>query len=231
MNEYQFVRVIKQHFDEEGFYSLREIGVGYGIADLVLINKRKINIDNCRVRKNHKQLSPLLSENYFKTLRFIPDEESDDDYVNFSYIAERSCLSKSYLKSKILTFLESHGYIKRIEGDFYIKVNGWIPIAQEIIAIEAKLCDWKRGALQANRYKAFAHQVYLAIPESKEHIIDKSYFKKHEIGLMVFDNKSKTKEIVINCPSKEPFDKNKFYLALEYFWRELQSVNLTKLQF
>ena len=231
MNEYQFVREIQKHFDNEDFYSLREIGVGYGIADLVLINKGKINIENCRARKNNNQFSPLLNENFFKTLRYIPDEESENKHATFSDIAESSCLSKSYLKYKILTFLESHGYVKQDKDNFYLKVNGWIPIAQEIIAIEAKLCNWRRGALQANRYKAFAHKVYLAIPESKEHIVDKDYFMKHEIGLMVIDTKRKNKKIVIDCPSKEPFNKNKFYFALEYFWGDLQLENFAKLKF
>jgi hypothetical protein len=222
MNEFEFVDKIQNYFDGQDFYSQRELGVGYGIADLVLVKKESINLKNCETRRKHNQKLPLLSENYFETLRIIPDEESNKDSVDFDYLAKRSSLSKSFLKYKVLPFLESHKYIKQLKNKSYLKVNGWIPLADEIIAIEAKLSDWKRGALQANRYKAFAHKVFLIIPEGKEHNVDKKFFIKHEIGLMVFSPDNGRNKIIIDCPSREPFDSNKFLCALEYFWEKLQ---------
>jgi len=222
MNEFEFVDKIQNYFNDQDFYSQRELGVGYGIADLVLIKNERINLKNCATRSKHNQESPLLSENYFKTLKLIPDEESNKDSVDFNYIAKRSSLSKSYLKYEVLSFLESHKYIKRLKNKSYLKVNGWIPLADEIIAIEAKLSDWKRGAIQANRYKAFAHKVFLIIPKEKEHNVDKEFFIKHEIGLMSFNPNCESNKIVIDCPRREPFDNNKFLFALEFFWEKFQ---------
>lgn len=225
MNEYNFVKQLQALFEKEGFLTQREIGVGYGIADLVLVKKNKVNLKHCRVRKNHGQLSPLLSEEYFKTLKQLPDEDSQEDSVGFKYLAEKSSLSKSYLKYQILKNLEKHGYIKRVGDNHYFKVNGWLPIANELVAIEAKLTDWKRGAIQANRYRAFAHKVYLAVPKETARLVDKSFLKKHDIGLIALDVKNKQKSVILQSKTITPIDEYKFNFATEYFWGKKQLVN------
>lgn len=225
MNEKFFVKLLQKLFEKEGFLTQREVGVGYGIADLVLIKKDKINLRHCRVRKSRGQLSRLLSEEYFKTLKVLPDENDQKEAVEFEYIAEKSALSKSHLKYKILKDLEENGYIKRVGTDRYFKVNGWLPITNELVAIEAKLKDWKRGAIQANRYKTFANRVYLATPKNTERLIDKAFLRTHNIGLIVLDISAMQKEVVIQNKSSRPIDEYKFNYAAEYFWSKRQLVN------
>jgi len=65
------------------------------------------------------------------------------------------------------------------EDKYYYKINGWIPMAKEIIAIEAKLKNWRRGIAQANRYKTFANKTYLAIPVEQEKNVNKDILKKY----------------------------------------------------
>lgn len=226
MNENDFVKQLQQLFENEGFLTQREIGVGYGIADLVLVKRNKVNLKHCKIRKGHSQLFPLLSEEYFKTLEYLPNENNQQDSVEFKYIAKKSSLSESYLRYNILKNLELHGYIKQIRSNHYFKVNGWLPIANELIAIEAKLKNWKRGVIQANRYKAFANQVYLAVPKEIEHLIDKLFLKKHNIGLITLDIDNLQKKIVMRSKSLQPTDENKFNYASEYFWGKKQLINL-----
>ena len=49
----------------------------------------------------------------------------------------------------------------------------------KIIAIEAKLSDWKNGFYQALRYRYFANQSYLAIKNGYIKNIDKSTLTQH----------------------------------------------------
>lgn len=218
MTEKTFVKLLQKLFDREGFLTQKEIGVGYGVADLVVVNKNEINKKHCIVRKNHGQMTPLLREEYFKTLKLLPDENHQDIAVEFKYIAQKSSLSQSYLKYKVLRDLENKGYIKCVDGQRYFKINGWLPIAKELVAIEAKLKDWRRGAVQANRYKAFANRVYLAVPNETAHLVDTAFLKTHNIGLISLDTKSQKKRFLLGCKPEKPFDEYKFNLAAEYFW-------------
>lgn len=224
MDENTFVKLLQRLFIKQGYITQREIGVGYGIADLVIIKKSSISNKHCKIRKNHKQITPLLSEEYFKTLKVLPDEYDKDKAVEFSYIAERSSLSNSYLKYKVLRDLETKGYIRCIGGKYYFKVNGWLPITSELVAIEAKLKDWRRGAIQANRYKAFANRVYLAVPKDTVHVVDQAFLRKLNIGLISLDAQNLTKKITVGCKTEKPFDEHKFNFAAEYFWGSKQLI-------
>ncbi|GAH56699.1 unnamed protein product, partial [marine sediment metagenome] len=87
-------------------------------------------------------------------------------------------------------------------------------------AIEAKLKDWKRGSLQAYRYKSFAHKSYLVVPNEIESLVEKTFFKKNNIGLIFFNYKNKQRKIALECSEEKP--KNNFMAntALEFFWED-----------
>jgi len=218
MTEKTFVKQLEKIFNIQGFLTKKEVGVGYGVADLVLIRKDKFDIKNCKLRKDYNQFTRLLREDYFKIFKHLPDEDSGHDPVDLDYLIEKTHLSKSFLKYNILRTLEQKGYIKKENGDFYFKINGWMPIAKEIIAIEAKMRNWKQGFVQANRYRAFADRVYLALPVEVAHLVDKRLLKKHNVGLIVFDTQLNRKKIVLLSRRAEPLSESKKNLAMEFFW-------------
>lgn len=228
MDEKTFVNLLEQTFTDEGFIARREIGVGYGIADLVVIKGTAINRNHCNIRKGHKQYSALLNEKYFKTLKILPDEHNQDKALPFSHIANKTHFSKSYLKYTILKELERCGYVKTNGNKKYFKVNGWLPIANEVVAIEAKLHDWRRGAIQANRYRAFANKVYLAIPKETERLVNKDYLRKLNVGLIVLDTTHNVKKVVVRSRKLKPLDEYKCSLAAEYFWKNQALINFNQ---
>lgn len=221
MTEKTFVKQLEKIFEQEGFFTRQEVGVGYGVADLVIIKKEKVSPANCVLRKRCGQFGKLLREEYFKVLQFLPDENSGRKPASVDYLIEKTHLSKSFLKYTILRPLEEKKYIKSDKGKFYFKVNGWMPIASEVIAIEAKMRDWQRGLAQANRYKTFADKVYLAIPADISNRVDKGLLKKHNIGLITLDPESNTKKISLAPRKARPMDDFKKNLAIEFFWPRL----------
>ena len=228
MTEKAFVKQLENVFVSEGFITKRELGVGYGVADLVLIRKDKFNKGNCKLRKDYGQITKLLRENYFKVFKHLPEENSRHNPIDLDYLIEKTHLSRSFLKYNILRTLEKGGYIKKEDNDFYFKINGWMPIAKEVIAIEAKMRDWKRGLIQANRYKVFADRVYLAVPAEIVHLVDRKLLKRHGIGLIVFDTQANKKKTALLSERAEALNDRKRNLAIEFFWgrRTLRELSL-----
>lgn len=212
MTEKAFVKQLERVFIQEGYLTKKEVGVGYGVADLVLV---KLNPKQCAIRLENKQFKPLLREEFFKIFYHLPDMESGKNPVDLNYLIQKTNLSKSFLKYSVLKQLERDGYVKRVENNFYFKINGWIPIAKEIVAIEAKMKDWKRGFLQANRYKSFANKVYLAVPSRIEHLVDRKLLRKHNVGLIVLDTASNQKK-TLPVRTIEPLNPFKHNLATEF---------------
>lgn len=212
MTEKAFVKQLERVFIQEGYLTKKEVGVGYGVADLVLV---KLNPKQCAIRLENKQFKPLLREEFFKIFYHLPDIDSGENPVDLNYLIQKTSLSKSFLKYSVLRQLEKDGYVKRVENNFYFKINGWIPIAKEIIAIEAKMKNWKRGFLQANRYKSFANKVYLAVPSKIEHLVDRKLLQKHGVGLIVLDTGSNKKK-TLPVKTIEPLNPFKHNLATEF---------------
>lgn len=199
-SENSFVDSLELYFLNESYITRREINIGNGIADLVLAKVNKINL---KKRLNHNQNKPLLNEHYFQTLKYIPDIEYKKRPVGISELENKTHLTKNFLKYTVIKNLESSGYITNVGGQKYLKINGWLPIADEVIAIEAKLKDWKRGFIQANRYQVCADKVYLALPKEISHLPDQNLFRKFGIGLITFDVNQKKLEVLVKPREKK----------------------------
>ncbi|MFH1749628.1 MAG: hypothetical protein ABH837_01905 [bacterium] len=218
MLEKTFVTRLKQYYENEGYLVRREIGAGYGVSDLVLVNLDK---PKCRLRKKNRQYDPLLKESYFNILKYIPDFQMDKKTkpVNTEFLSNATNISISTIKYSLLKELLDLGYIKEEKRGYYFKINGWLPIAKDVIAIEAKMKNWKRGIYQAARYRSFADQVYLAVPPEIEHLIDKKLLKKVNVGLLVFDPEKETNKNSLPSQILNPTYREKRNFVSEFFWQ------------
>lgn len=214
MDELTLVCHLEEIFKRKGFLVKKEIGTGYGIADLVLT---KLSKKKCNIRKSNKQITPLLKESYFTVLRHLPDIDEGLDAMDYAELLKKTNLSNHFLKYDVLKTLESCGFVKEVENQKYFKVNGWVPLAKEVIAIEAKLQNWKRGFIQANRYKAFADKVYLAMPEQYAHRVDKKLLKSQNIGLIILKNSQKAIRKEIEPVQNKHFVEDKRNYVLEHY--------------
>ncbi len=222
MREVTFVDQLQSTFDKEGFLTQRELGAGYGVADLVLV---RLNDGKCAIRMGHGQNNPLLRQDYFRVLKHIPDFHDHKEPISIDDLSKKSKTTTTYLRQSILKHLESEGYIQKIGNESYLKINGWVPIAKEVIAIEAKIKDWKRGFLQANRYKAFADKVYLAIPIDIYHLVDLELLKRHNVGLITFDCRSDRRVYKIKPKKIQTPHQDKRNFISEFFWQYSSNKN------
>ena len=211
--EAAMVRILKDFFESQDFVTIQELGVGYGVADLVVY---RLAQSNCQQRIKNRQKNPLERIEFFQLLEAIPDIETGGS-IPLKDLKNVTHFSESRLKYHWLKVLENYGYVKEISKNRYSKVNGFIPVAEEIVAIEAKLRDWKRGAIQAKRYAVFADRTYLAIDKKVTHRVDKELLSKHNIGLLIVSEEGISE--AFKAPCTGPKNRFKHRLAGEAAWK------------
>ncbi len=210
--ELQIVSRLKQHFEDLGLLTAKELSLGYGRADLVVF---KIEPSKCMARFNNNQLRSLDRVEHYSILRLLP-EITSGNAVSLEYLSEMLNFSKSHLRNELMSFLIRFGYVIEIKQNLYTKVNGFVPVSEEIWAIEAKIKDWRKGAIQAKRYQVFANRVFLALPLKYSHRVDINLLSNHNIGLLIVENEIIEK---LSAPKLLPKDQDRFAFASEWLWR------------
>jgi len=153
----------------------REFTTGYGIADLVFA--RSFNS-----KKNKLDRHPI--NNYYSLLLYLSLSSSESFTVrDAKTILKTSPGIAGFAVRKLL----NDGYITTIRHGNYIKTAIVQPEPLKLVAIEAKLHDWRQGILQARRYKSFTDESYLAILSRYAKNIDPDLLRVHDIGLIIVD--------------------------------------------
>ena len=156
---------LQEKYDTQ--YIVRELRGGNNIADIVYTTD--LNRDS------------IVFDEYFNAYYYF-----NGIYNKKSVTIKEIQISNSMIDKKFHDFLhklEEMGYI-RIDGNYITSIKNIDAVTKNLIAIEAKLSDWKAGLEQATRYKQYANEVYIAI--SSEHInkVDKDLLRDMNIGLM-----------------------------------------------
>lgn len=170
-SEKELVDVLVQYLQEKHNikYIVKELRSGNNIADVVYT--KDINMSSVIFNEY---------EESYKYVRKIYNEKSIELSQLMDFPNPRST-------KKLLKKLESQGYIS-IEGS-RVKIIKRVEYAmKDIVAIEAKLSDWRNGLIQAIRYKAYSTHVYVAISEKYLKNVDIDLLKEENIGLFSVSN-------------------------------------------
>lgn len=172
-----------------------EFNTGNGIADLVFskkINKQPLIFNSYRLMS--------LYIKHFNEIKKVEKEE----LVSGS--------SKSL--NELLDILERQGHLT-VRNGYFIQKKKYKPHVEKMIAIEAKLKDWKSGISQALRYQFFTHKSFLAYPSEYVHRVDLELLKKCNVGLISVSNERI--KIVFDPIERKPIDTTSFYFLSECF--------------
>lgn len=189
----ELVSILKKEYHIK--YVVRELQNGKNIADVVYSNELERDFT----------IFDEYIESYYYFNEIILNKKKNIDDLNI----QNKDLSKRF--NKFLKKLEKEGYINIKNSK--IDVVKKVPIASKnIVAIEAKLTDWKGGLNQAFAYKQYSDYVYVAIDEACHKKIDKQIFQDNNVGLILV-GKGHIKKVI--KPKKENnFKKDiKFYMA------------------
>lgn len=151
---------------------VREFSAGYGIADLVFARSFRST--------NELDRSPI--KNYYSLVLYLglakDIEFTKNDALHILQVGPST--AQTAINELVIS-----GYIERTSYSNYKKILESKTDELKLVAIEAKLHDWKHGIMQARRYKAFTDESYLAIFSKYEKNIDKDLLEQHDIGLIL----------------------------------------------
>ena len=109
--------------------------------------------------------------------------------------------SEADMVDMIKTFFEKKGFEVVTEVPMLSKRIDVVCLekeTQDIIAIEAKVQNWKRGLQQASTYRIGSDFAYLAIQRDFSHRVDEKLLQKMSVGLIVVDQSGV--EILFEAP-------------------------------
>ena len=199
----KLVMDLQQRYDTH--YIVREFRGGKNIADVVYTTE--LNRDN------------VVFDEYFNAYYYF-NGIYNKKRVSFDEIE----IADSRVNRKFFLFLrelEELGYVK-IEGNYVTSVKKIDAVTKKLIAVEAKVSDWKAGLEQAIRYKQYADEVYVAISSEYVKKVDKEQFRKLNIGLMSVSERKLTIPIKARKEKVEKLDVQ--YFIEDRFLQQLEII-------
>ncbi len=141
-----------------------ELSSGFGIADIVFYNLNKKTVS----QRTKNDQSPINSFDVVRILTRLNQVKSKK--ISLTLIQDYLPSNKK-AKDQIITYLLEKGFLlpsSKSENQF-LKGEKYKIGLKKVIAIEAKISNWKRGLYQAYRYKEYANQSYLALYSKYTH--------------------------------------------------------------
>jgi hypothetical protein len=173
-----------------------ELESANGIADVVRV----------RLRKDWARSSGLakIAPQWAFALRALPYRR----VFTTAAFAELAGVSTSTARGVLRTF-EVAGFCTRgRQRHRWTKIRQPIPVASQIIAIEAKLSDWRRALAQAYRYLDFATQSWVLLDAANSGPASKNIadFKRLNVGLAVIGRETRIRKLFVpsNQEPKSP---------------------------
>ena len=191
-----------------------ELGVGYGVADVVVARPCA---DGVRQRLRLSQTATLPRRADVRVVCSLRQLGK----VNFDLLLELTGISPKRLRYDVLRFLISENWIEEVDDDIFQLRGQYRPVAREIWAVEAKLKNWFEGLCQAKRYQHFAHKVYLAISAPNRDRVRNEILREQNVGLI--NVSQDTAEIVFHPHRRKPRSEEKFLLTNERIWEQLHT--------
>ncbi len=172
----QLAEGLKTEFKTDVY--VREFTAGYGIADLVFAKSFLSNVNSI----DRKPIS-----NYYALVLYLGINGIEAFSAKEAKSITRSSLATT---QKAISYLLQNGYIERSGSRHYTKSYVMEKPDLKLVAIEAKLSDWKQGILQARRYKSFTDESYLALLSKYAKNVDHKLLEAHDIGLILVDEEN-----------------------------------------
>ena len=198
----ELVKILQEDYDIK--YVVRELQNGKNIADVVYSKE---------LQRDFAIFDEYI-DSYYYFNEIITNKKKNIDELNIQnkYLLRRF---KKFLKK-----LEKAGYITIDNNKIHIikKVD---LASKNVVAIEAKLSDWKSGLNQAITYKQYSDYVYVAIDECVYKKINIKQFEDNNVGLILV-GKGHIKKVFI--PKKEKdFNVDIKYYMIDKFISSINS--------
>lgn len=184
----------------KSFHVLTEVASVNGIADVVMFRRHR--------GSQPSSLSDVPPRWAF-ALRAIPYRKkfTTEEFCGLALVQPKTA------RGVLQSFVDA-GYCK-FTNAYWIKIRQPVPVATEIIAVEAKLKDWNRALKQAYRYLDFANSTWVLLDEKR---IEPAFKKIHEfqrlnVGLASISSNSATITVYFSPRKQKPRSEVRFWQA------------------
>ncbi len=190
--------------------------VGTRIPDLLAA---RVDLRALRARIRAKQWDPLAAGE----LRVLGRLRQDRS-ISVSAVAIAVGYTDDAAR-RLLRRLERFGYIAQDNTGGFRRIRARYRIFTRLIAVEAKLRDWRRALVQARSHRSFAQECYVVFDASYETRFMNAtpHFTASGTGLLAVHASDGVKRVLTPRASRK-IDPNAFALAGEQLWLRLQGV-------
>jgi hypothetical protein len=203
--EAQLVNLLEKVYTfarSDGWVWIREFNTPSGIADLAGV----------ALATPAASRSPLgrIPPQWAYTLRCLPCEEP----FSLEYLASLANVTLGSARLILRAFGDSGFCVRAAEGRQWIKTRQPEPVANQIVAVEAKLRDWRRALYQAAQNAAYASHSWVvldltALPNASRNVDE---FVRRGIGLAGLSTDGEL-DIVAQARENAPRRQNRYWQA------------------
>lgn len=106
----------------------------------------------------------------------------------------------------------------------------WVNSQKQITAFEFKINDWKKGLMQAVKYRAYAHKSFLIVPPNvaKRALSYQDAIKELGVGLYSFDKRTKEIQLLFTATQGKPLCSCAYDVALSVLMKKRKFCQLCK---
>ena len=149
-----------------------EMSLGWGVADLVMSPRDSFT--------EKKPLTSLMEINVLTKLDSVR-------LMNIDELSAITLLDRNILMNNVISQLLDFGYVEEVNSKYRKIYDLEYSKSKNVIAVEAKLRDWRRAYKQALRYRLFADMIFVVLDKSNiKPLINKGGIELYEregIGL------------------------------------------------
>lgn len=172
--ERELVEVIRDVFaspESERWLWISELNSPSGIADLAVVKLAKGWEDSTGISR--------IAPRWAYALKCLPHSEP----FRVDQFARASNVSASCASAVLDTYVQSE--FCQFDGASWTKIKDPEPVADRIIAIEAKLRDWRKALYQACQYTDYATQSWVVLDRQmlEPAIVHLDEFERRGVGL------------------------------------------------
>jgi hypothetical protein len=173
-----------------------------GIADLVAVS----------LRRDWKQQASMrqIPVRWLYPLTMLPLGVA----IDVKAFANRFGVSESSAHGALAAYVDSNYCTFNPDERVWTKTREPSPVAQRIVALEAKLRDWRRALYQAVQYASYAFEVWVVLDTAFLHpaLIHADEFEKRGIGLLGLSANGQS-ELVTTAIRRPPRNHERFWQA------------------
>jgi hypothetical protein len=134
--------------------------------------------------------------------------------IDVKGFSTRFGISESSAHGALAAYADANYCIYKPDGRAWIKTREPMPVAERIVALEAKLRDWRRALYQAVQYASYAFEVWVVLDTAflQPALVHVDEFEKRGIGLLALSENGES-EVVSAAARKPPRSHERFWQA------------------